>query len=420
LRLVGKLVIGDPALLELVQKRLVNIGQVVPKRLLSTSVQTASGWRITGVRPSRRTVLALVATTLAVSFLAGVVWVVYVGLKVVGGEALRGIWHRYLDWLTRIVAKVAKILATVVGFYAVLRFLQAFFNNPAPPAIQSLHLGSGVNPWIASSIALPGCLVLVMVSRRMESRLLSRHLPEPTRQILLLSAQSYRAPVRALVQRYAGLCAAGVGGAFSLDAEASIKTTVPMLGPIPADGIWRWLVFIAAVAIWLAGMLAILRSNPFITKYNHRALIDVRPVVLLLGALDSGSLQERVSLSDEAPFAQSYLSQLVQLLWLIGPVVVPDMEGARRDGQGAAVVATTKSTHANVVRTLAASARLTIVVLGKGHGLSDDLCAAADANAGGARPRCVGLRIALRAMRPFGLGFLILLFLVNAWQAIRG
>ena len=457
------------------------------------------------MKPSRRTALALIATTLAVGLVAGVVWAVHAGLKALRGEILRGIPSRDLDWLTRIAAKVTKILATAVGFYAVLRFLQAFFNNPPPPAVQSLHLGSGVNPWIASAVALVGCLALVVVSRRLVSHLLSRHLLEPTRQILLSNVESHRVPMRALVLRYAGLCAGGVGAAAFLDAEASIKTGTPVLGPIPVNGIWRWPVLIAAVAVWAAGMVAILRSNPFITKYNHRALIDVRPVVLLLGALDSGSLQEEVSLSDEAPYIQSYLSQLVRLLWLIGPVVVPDMLGARRDGQGAAVVATTRSTHADVVRTLATSARLIVVVLGKGHGLTDDLCAAAHANPSGARlvilvparrgdryertrqnlndlslppidpskkqkhehaifrwaicgskdqwvvrelaspgqqvkslgvwlnrqlkgfsdalparPRCVALRIALRAVRPFGLGFVILLFVVNAWQAIRG
>ena len=63
-------------------------------------------------------------------------------------------------------------------------------------------------------------------------------------------------------------------------------------------------------------------------KDNRRVLFDIRPVVVLLGALTLRPMQDEESVDDGTPFIMdSQLGQLVRMLRLIGPVVMPDHSG---------------------------------------------------------------------------------------------
>ena len=273
------------------------------------------------------------------------------------------------EWLARTAVKTSAALAVISGFCAVFITLTS---------LQSVRDGTGAGAWSAAAAAFAACFVLLVISRWIASRMLARHLGEPTRQLLLADLQSRNQPVWAAPLYGLGLLMVSCASIALIAFTALLQDNWSS---------WRfWLLSLAAVLPGFAGIVAIGRSRMRMVKDNRRVLFDIRPVVVLLGALTLRPMQDEESVDDGTPFIMdSQLGQLVRMLRLIGPVVMPDHSGVRRYGAGAAIVATTSDSHPRVVRTLIASARLTVVVLTAGTRAREDLEAAAHAGPGDGR-----------------------------------
>lgn len=284
---------------------------------------------------------------------------------------------RFARWLRplgeRGITGIASVIATAAGIYAGLRFLAAVFGH-REQILEMLGGGSRLNPYAASGLAALICITMLAVRRVVAWRQLSHQILGPTRRLLRATTAAHHTPIPAFGARYVGVIAMTFGAAVSLDMIAALRDGG---GLLPVSGIWRWPTLVVGLVVGGGGLLAFQLSSPYLGKSTRRALTDPRPPVLLLGALDFEPLRETVNLSDDAAYFQSRLGQLVQLLWMVGPVITADMSGRLRDTQGAALVPTTRITHDQVIKTIAASARLTVVVLGRIGALKSDMITAA-------------------------------------------
>ncbi len=292
--------------------------------------------------------------------------------------AIGRLWRRCRPWAELWTARLASVIAVAAAIYAWLRLASALFHGPEAPVVTWVW-GSNANSYLASGVAAAICLAMLWLRRWISGRQLSHEILGPTRQLLRAVAVQHRTPILVFALRYVGVLAIVSGAVVAIDMYSAISNGG---GVLPVSSGWRWPALFAGFVILCAGLVAVLFSNPYLGTSNRRALRDSRPPILLLGAVGFGPLRELVNLAGpNGIYVQSGLSQLVQLLGTAGPVITTADVSARADGQGAAVIPTTHATRLAIVTTIAASARLIVIVLGpRPTDFFPDMLAAASAS----------------------------------------